>query len=446
MAGRDIQIPLGPDKTGGLGLGVLAEDDTSTQQSLSASSALQPDANDATASLSSLPMIDQAATAEPLTLPEIAQEPAEQDPVAQELADQDPVAQDTTAKPSATFEFPPVGQDAEKPASYVSEALMEDEADEGATGAAGASAAVQGMDEMQMSILALKDSIDQGRELKAREKELQELRDALDADYEELADRDNILANYQTLVAEQDAIIEENTRQRTVQKQELAQVTAAIDSTQDQLDQVREQHSLRMQPLEKDLGRVQASADQAKNDERSRKSELNAAESELRRANEADANTMAIARHQQAEAAYSEARRRSEQTKAQLAEVQQAYDDAKQQAEQAISPLELNLEDLNKQADALKDSIGKLGEEISLARKRRQYCDTVYQYPDETAKMHREVEEAEAAAQSMDEKNSTLRGQLAESKKKAKKAKIAIGIVIAIIVVFIITFIVVSNR
>ena len=94
----------------------------------------------------------------------------------------------------------------------------------------------------------------------------------------------------------------------------------------------------------------------------------------------------------------------------------------------------------------MKESINSLGEEISAARNRRQYCDTVYQYPDETAKMRAEVEQAEALARKMDVENRNLRKQLAESKRKARSAKIAIGIVIAIVIAFIVTFIVVSGR
>ena len=102
--------------------------------------------------------------------------------------------------------------------------------------------------------------------------------------------------------------------------------------------------------------------------------------------------------------------------------------------------------DLNKQAESLKDNITRLGEEISAARKRRQYCDTVYQYPDETTKMRREVEEAELTARRMDAENRRLRSQLEQSKQKAKKAKIALGIVIVIVIVFIVTWIVVGAR
>ena len=307
-------------------------------------------------------------------------------------------------------------------------------------------ATAQGMDDIQMSILALKDSIGQGRELKEREKEREELAEALEADHVELADREDILANYQALVAEQDAIVDGCTQKREAAKSELSQLTVALEQAQGELEYLREQHAQLLQPIEGDLGRARAAADQAKNDERSRKSELNAAEAELRKANEADANTMEVARHQQVQAAYEEARVRSEQAKEQLAQVQKAYDEAKQRAEQAQGPLERNIADYNNRMAALKEDIAELGDNISAAMNRRQYCDTVYQYPDETAKMRAEIEQAEVVARQMDDENAVLREQLAQSKQKARKAKVAIAVVIVIIVVIVVSFIVLSGR
>ena len=402
MAGRDINIPFGPDKTGGIGLEPIApegEIDGALQEG-----SLGP-ANDVAG--------EYGYDTEPAP-PVIDIEPDEE---RREHGEPEYAPDDREASPDDR-EAPPDGGEAGD----------------------------QGMDEMQMSILALKDSIGQGRELKAREKEREELAEALEADHIELADREDILANYHAIVAEQDAIIDECGQQRDAYKSELSRIVAEVERTQAELDRVSEQWAAQIQPLESDLGRVRATADQAKNDERSRKSELNAAESELRRADEADANTMAIARHQQVKAAYDEAHARSDQAKEQLAQVERAYNDAKQQAEQATAPLERALEDLNRHAEEYKENINRLGEEMSAARNRRQYCDTVYQYPDETAKMRAEVEAAEAAARQMDAENDVLREQLAASKQKARMAKVAIGIVIAIIVAFIITFIVVSSR
>ena len=304
----------------------------------------------------------------------------------------------------------------------------------------------QAMDEIQMSILALKDSIGQGRELKEREKEREELAEALEADYIELADREDILKNYQRIVAEQDAIVADCTQKRDAAKAQIAQLTAGVEQAQAQLDALREQHAMQLQPIESDLGRARAAADQAKNDERSRKSELGAAESELRKAAEGDANTMAAARHQLVQDAYDEAVARSNQAKERLAQVQKAYDDAKQRAEQAQGPLTRNIEDMNAQIEALKEQVNGLGDEISVARNRRQYCDAVYQYPDETAKMRAEVQEAEELARQMDEENDALREQLADSRRKARTAKIAIAVVIILIIIIVVAFVAAAGR
>ena len=301
------------------------------------------------------------------------------------------------------------------------------------------------LDEVQSSFLALKDSIGQGRELKARERDREELRERIKKDREELADRENIIANYQSVVGEQDAIIAQNTQQREMRKAELARVSAEASEAQDALERMRDYHDQQLNPLETELGRARATAEQAKNDERSRKAELNAAEKEAERAEGGDSK-VASAKVQVFEDAYNEAVARSNAAKELLDQTQKAYDDACAQVEQAEAPLERSIDDMNSQIEELKESINRLGDSISAATKRRQYCDSVYQYPDETAKLRQSVESDEALARQMDTENKELRGRLAESKKKAKTAKIAIGAVIAIVVIMIIAFIVVSVR
>ena len=296
----------------------------------------------------------------------------------------------------------------------------------------------QGIDEVQMSFLALKDSIGQGRELKAREKELDEFAAQIDADKEELADREDILENYQVLVTDLDNVIMQHTNDREALKYELSQVTAKLDETSEALERMREYHDGQMDPFEKNLGRARAYADQAKNDERSRKSELSAAESELKRAGAGEEATMASARLEQVQVAFDEASARSEKAKRALDEAQRAYDDAIAQVEQAESPLENTIADLEKQIDDLKADINDLGEEISTARRRRQYCDTVYQYPDETTKLRERVQADEQRMIELDEEAEELRDRLSQSKEQSKKAKIAIVALIVIIIVVII--------
>ena len=299
-------------------------------------------------------------------------------------------------------------------------------------------ATAQGIDEVQMSFLALKDSIGQGRELKAREKELDDFAQQLNADREELADREDILANYQVLVTDLDNVIAQHTEEREDLKAQLANVTANLEGITESLERMREYHDGQMDPFEKNLGRARAYADQAKNDERSRKSELNAAESEVKRAGSGEEGNMASARLEQVQIAYDEASARSEKAKHALDEAQRAYDDAIAQVEQAEAPLERSIEDLEKQAEDLKADIAALGEDISIARRRRQYCDTVYQYPDETAKLRETVRADEEKMLELGVEADDLRDRLTQSKEQSKKAKIAIGVLIAIIVIVII--------
>ena len=420
MAGRDITIPFGPDKTGGLGFKTPESED----------GARDPFAEPTDAAVAAL---DNDRPSVPTI-----------EPVGETGAFPDVKPMDVTtdvaaaASPEAGADLAAVEKlskgDPAPEANYHPRGMTDEEATE------------QGVDAFQMSVLALKDSIGQGRELKEREKELEELREALRADHVELTDRENILANYQQIVAEQDAIIEQSTQQREAAKAEAARVAAESEQLQAQLTEKREDYAVQMQPLDAELGRVRAEADQAKNDERSRKSELNAAESELRRADDASANTMAVARHERAAAAYEAARARSEQAKEQLAQVEKINDEAQAQIKQDLGPLERQLEDLKHEAESLKERVNKLGEDISAARKRRQYCDSVYQYPEETAKMRSEIEQAEALSRRMNSENRALRQQFEASRKLARKAKIAIGVVIAIIIIFIICFVVLSGR
>ena len=92
------------------------------------------------------------------------------------------------------------------------------------------------------------------------------------------------------------------------------------------------------------------------------------------------------------------------------------------------------MEDLQKQAEELKEDITRLGEVSSTATKRRQYCDSVYQYPEETEKLRRSVSDDETSAKQLDAENDELRDLLAESKARSTKAKVVIGIAVAVII------------
>ena len=116
------------------------------------------------------------------------------------------------------------------------------------------------------------------------------------------------------------------------------------------------------------------------------------------------------------------------------------FDNLKEQVDQAEAPLENALEDLDKQTEQLKDEIARLGDEISAASKRRQYCDTVYQYPDETEKLRSSIAADQDSLHRLDEENDELRTRLAESKAKSLPAKVFIAVVVVIIIVFICLF------
>ena len=390
MAGREINIPFGPDRTGGFDLSS---------------------------------MIPEVEPSEPV------------DELDADLLDVDPVdASSDQGLPSRQADdLADVFADGFDDGQEVADDAETAEEGEGSSAIA----------DVQASLVALKDSIDQGRELKAREKEREEFGQKLEIDRTELADREDILANYLVLAGEQDDIIIDSTQQRDDLKAELSRVTAQQEETSEALQRMCDYHDSQLEPLEAALGRAKAAAEQAKNDERSRKSELNAAETEKRKAEGGDESAMAVAKLEVVQQAFDEAAARSEAARESLAQVQQQYDDLKEQIAQAEAPLERSIEDLSAQADELKEKIANLGETISAARKRRQYCDNVYQYPEETAKLRASVEADEDTARRMDEENDELRDRLADSKQRSKMAKFGIiGVVALIIIILILVFVV----
>ena len=427
MAGRDITIPFGPDKTGGFDLSNLVPEVEPSSHDVQDSDAGADGEADVAETRSDDPMSTHRFT--PVRNFESA-------------GDEGFESGDADEPLSKTGKFPPVSGD-----EVPSEELEEEQAGVDAPGGAdkarevadaAGDAAAAAFAGMQSSLIALKDSIGQGRELKARERERDSFGEKLVIDKEELADREDILANYFALVAEQDNIIDQATGERERLKTQLAQVTAQQEETSDALERMREYNDSQLEPVEAMLGRAKATAEQAKNDERSRKSELNAAESERRKAEGTDDAAMATAKYEVVQAAYEEASARSNAAKDALDQVQKRFDDLKSQIEQAEAPLERSIKDYTAQADDLKAQIGELAETISVARKRRQYCDTVYQYPDETAKLRASVEADEETFYQMDVENEELRDLLAESKERSKIAKIGIIGVIALILLIVI--------
>lgn len=463
MAGRDINIPTGPDKSGRItipeviqGAGAPA-DQTIAQPPISTAdlrgldvegSQIEPNQVDAWLSKPMDAVPDPAiAAAEPVSAADTAAMQAND--VAFANATPEPIVQaDGAADTSGLEVFTTAGADTPVEAEASEEIEEADKPAEEEAEAAEADGASQpqAINDVAASLGALRDSIGQGRELKAREKDREELAEKIQNDSEELADRDDILANYAAIIAEQDRIIAENTQKRDAWKAELSHVVAQTEETSEALSRMRDYNDVQLQPYETALGRAQATADQAKNDERSRKSELNAAESEVRRAEKSDDATTEKARLDVAKAAYDEAVARSNAAKEALEEAQRNYDSLKEQVEQAEAPLENALDDLEKQSEQLKENIARLGDAISAASKRRQYCDSVYQYPAETEKLRQTVASDEAALDRLDAENDALRNRLAESKAKSTKAKILIAAVGVFVIVLICLFWFLSSR
>ena len=143
---------------------------------------------------------------------------------------------------------------------------------------------------------------------------------------------------------------------------------------------------------------------------------------------------MVQAKLESVKAAHDEAVARSTAAKEALDDAQRNYDEIREQVEQAEAPLERSLEDLQQQIEELKEDVNRLGEVISTATKRRQYCDSVYQYPEETEKLRQMIADDETSAQQLDLENEELRDLLAQSKAGSTKAKVVIGIIVAVII------------
>lgn len=409
MAVREFDIPFGPDKTGGMGFAELGIDD--------GAAARDPFAE---------PPSDAFARARGQERAGLPDEPELEDIEGFALED------DAFAGPEDSQLTGPVGLPRRRQAS--------DGAPEPARGEDGPG------DDVQTSFAALRSSFGQSRELKARQREIDELADQLRLDREELADREDIIANYEALVAEQDRIIEEASALREEDKAELSAIAHDIEAAEDELAEMREYHNRQMQPLETELGRARAGAEQAKNDERSRKSELNAAEAELRKAASASDATMLQAKVDQFREAYDKACDISAEAQDILAEVKRIYDDAVNEVESREGPLERSIDDMEHREEELKESIAQLGDEMSAARKRRQYCEAVYQYPEETEKLRRTVAADEDALDEMQLDYDDLSALLARTKADARKAKVMLGLVVAVIAILAIALVVVFTR
>ena len=297
------------------------------------------------------------------------------------------------------------------------------------------------IDDVSQSFTALKESISQGRELKAREKEHDALVEQLDADRAELADRDNILANYYDLLAEQDAIIDQATLEKNNCKDNMAEANDRLQAATEALERMKALHAEQLSPLETALGQARAAADLAKNDERSRKSELSAAETELKRAEEGQSE-IAAAKQRIVSEAYTAAKAYAEQTKAELADAEKAYDVAKRRCDGEKAPLEKSIEELESAIAVLKGKVSELDTTLDAANTRRQRIEDVYRNPGETEQLRSDIAADEETERKMIEENDKLRVKLEESKDKAFKAKIVVGAIAAVLILIIILLVV----
>lgn len=476
MAVREINIPFGPDKTGGLGYGILADDaqpegaearsKKERQREVAHSEPTRDPFADHTShvelpSFASYDFDDELVepvpvSKKPILTTETADEEQPRPPRAVPASPktvvlppieahqvEEPTAQLSADEQLESFEQPepfdtvedtPVAQKRVAPLPKRPKARKAHDDSE------------QGANDVQTSFAALRDSMGQSRELKAREKELEEFRVQLELETEELADREEILANYDAIITEQDRIIAESTAARDDYKNELAQVMDDAEQISEELEEMRARNDDDLEPLQSELGRARAVADQAKNDERSRKSELNAAEAEVRRAGTGQDAVMAQARYDSVRQSHEKAAAASERAQGMLDEVQRAYDDAIAQIEQMETPLKHALEDLAQSEEELKELIAQLGEDISAAKKRRQYCESVHLYPEETAKLRKTVTADEKELYEMKLDYDELNSLLQENKSRARKAKLALGAGIAVVIVFIVVLAVIFLR
>ncbi len=296
----------------------------------------------------------------------------------------------------------------------------------------------QGFDELQMSVLALKDAVLQRRELIERRKVKAELTRVLEKDRIELADRIDIIENYDSIIEEQDSIIEQCTKERELAKENLADASVKLDKAQDLLKELLNEHQQELEPYNKDLEKIRELANQAKNNERICRTKLNAAETEHERALEYGETPIPQAHIDQLRSIYEEARQISSMYRNQIYEVQNYKKAIKASFEENIAPLRAVINDLEEIIKELKAKIAILGEEISSARKRKLYCESIYKNPDDTKKMNEEIQNAELTLEALKDENIILKEMLEESVERSKKAKYAFLLVIGALIFIII--------
>ena len=302
----------------------------------------------------------------------------------------------------------------------------------------------QGLDEVQTSFTALKDSISQGRELKVREKERATMAEKLHIDKVELADRENILENYTLLATDQANVIAVNTQDRGTKKAQMEDLNAQIEEASSRLRRMQTFHAQQLQPLETALGKARAAADQAKNDERSRKSELNAVEAEIRKAEEGQTEILA-AKRQMITQAYENAKARSDSAKDALKETEKAYEVTKRDYEGEEAPFKKTIDELSSQVEELKAEIADLDDTIDTAQSRKQYIDDVYRNPEQTDELRASIAQAELDLRQADQEADELRAQLEQNKEQAKKAKLLMAAIAVVIIIVIIVVIVMTH-
>ncbi len=292
----------------------------------------------------------------------------------------------------------------------------------------------QGFDELQMSVLALKDLVLQRRELNERHKVKRVLARVLEKDRIELEDRIDIIENYDSIIKEQESLIKQCTEERELSKENLADASAKLNKAQELLQELLGEHKQELEPYNHDFEKIRDLANQAKNDERRYRFKLNDAETEYERALEYGEPPLPQSYFDQIQFNYEEARHRSTVYRNQMLEVKDYIRAIKASFEENIAPLRSVINDLNEIINELKSKIALLSEEISSAKKRQAYCESIFSNPEDIKKMNKEIQNAELTLEALKDENIILKEMLDESVERSKNAKYAFLLVVVALV------------
>ncbi len=290
------------------------------------------------------------------------------------------------------------------------------------------------------SFAALKKSMEQGYDLKMKQKAYAEYTSTLNTLKDAHSDRVNIAQNFNALVEEQENLIAAGNAELDSCNAQIHEIEAQIDAKNNELVRVKKEQEQALKPLEEELALAEAKLASA-NDEfkqvKAQRDSLDLFEAEPQDAQQVqDSHNQVVA----------DVEAKRESAKAAQKAAQRALDDqarANKAEQRAIS-------DEIKKLDSKKSEVARYAQEqqkrVSTAKERIAFCNHVIAHPEETEKMQQRIVENEATAAEMNTQIEQLSVVHEKSVRASSKARGVIIVGVIAVIVLIILFIIVGNR